>query len=84
MPPLNMTKTWEFKPSPNVKVGSLLTGGDTFGTVFENDLFDTHCIMVHPKGKGRVTYIAAPGMYSLNDKILELEHDGKKTEYTMI
>lgn len=40
--------------------------------------------MVHPRAKGRVTYIAPPGNYSLNDKILELELDGKKTTYTMV
>ena len=40
--------------------------------------------MVHPKAKGRVTYIANQGHYNLNDTILELEHDGKKTKHTMV
>jgi V-type H+-transporting ATPase subunit A len=66
VPPLNLSKTWEFKPNPSVKVGSLLGAGDIYGTVFENDLFDTHCLMVHPRAKGRVTYIAPPANYTIN------------------
>lgn len=40
--------------------------------------------MVHPRAKGRVTYIAPPGNYNLTDKILSLELDGKTTDYTMV
>jgi len=61
----------------------MLVGGDIIGEVYENELFDSHKIMVHPKAKGRVTYIAPPGNYSLNDKVLTLELEGKTYDYTM-
>jgi V-type H+-transporting ATPase subunit A len=67
-----------------IKVGSLLSGGDIFGSVFENDLYDNHSLMVHPRAKGRVTYIAPNGNYNLTDKILSLELDGKNYDYTMV
>merc|ERR1719291_1209528 len=39
--------------------------------------------MLPPKARGTVTYIAPPGNYTVNDKILETEFDGQKTEYTL-
>jgi vacuolar-type H+-ATPase catalytic subunit A/Vma1 len=61
----------------------MLTAGDIYGTVFENNLFSEHKIMVPPRAKGRVTRIAERGNYTIDDKILTLEYDGKTTEYTM-
>lgn len=60
-----------------MKIGTLVTGGDIIGTVFENNLFDEHRILVPPKAKGRITYIAEDDNYTIVDKILELEYDGK-------
>ena len=81
---LNLSKLLDFKLEKNIKLGSLLSGGDIFGTVFENDLYDNHCLMVAPRAKGRVTYVAPSGNYNLTDKILSLELDGKITDYTMV
>ena len=39
--------------------------------------------MLPPKARGTVTYIAPPGNYTVNDKILETEFDGEKSEYTL-
>lgn len=39
--------------------------------------------MVPPKGKGRVTYIAPEGNYTIDEKILELEFEGKTYTYSM-
>lgn len=61
----------------------MLTSGDIYGIVFENNLFNEHKIMVPPKSKGRVTYIAPRGNYTIEDVILTLEYDNKKTDYTM-
>jgi vacuolar-type H+-ATPase catalytic subunit A/Vma1 len=55
----------------------MLTSGDIYGIVFENNLFNEHKIMVPPKAKGRVTRIAEKGNYTIDDKILTLEYDGK-------
>jgi V-type H+-transporting ATPase subunit A len=44
-----MNRDWEFHPSPKVKVGSMVGGGDIYGQVFENNLFDEHKIMLPPR-----------------------------------
>ena len=40
--------------------------------------------MMHPKGRGVITYIAPEGDYTLEDIILESEFQGVKTEHTMV
>ena len=71
--PLDSVKQWNFHPDPKIKVGSMVTGGDIYGRVFENNLFDEHRIMVPPRAKGRVTFIAPEGNYTIRDTVLELE-----------
>jgi V-type H+-transporting ATPase subunit A len=60
-----------------------MTGGDMYGVVQENTLIK-HKIMLPPKARGTVTYIAPPGNYTVRDKVLETEFDGHKTEYTLM
>lgn len=55
----------------------MLTSGDIFATVYENGLFPEHKIMVPPKAKGRVVKVAVAGDYTINDKVITLEYDGK-------
>ncbi|KAL4498527.1 hypothetical protein ABPG72_019645 [Tetrahymena utriculariae] len=83
VPILDGSKLWHFIPRADIKVGSKLTGGDIFGHCHENNLFSKHNIMLPPKGKGHVTYIAPEGSYNIHEKVLELEIDGKKTSYRM-
>lgn len=80
---LDRKKLWDFVPEDKVKIGSILGGGDILGSCFENNLFDEHKILLPPKAKGRVTWVAPNGEYTIKDKIIELEFDGKKYEYTM-
>jgi len=61
---LDRKKLWQFEPT-NLKVGQQCTGGDIFGTVYENILIN-HKIMLPPKAMGRVTWIAPPGNYTLD------------------
>lgn len=81
MPALDGSKLWFFIPT--VKVGATLVGGDIYGHCKENNLFTKHNIMIPPKGKGKVTFIAPEGNYNIHEKIIELEYDGKKTNYNM-
>jgi len=60
VPSLDPKKLWEFKPS-QLKVGDILSQGDIFGQVYENSLFSEHNILVPPRCKGRITYIAPAG-----------------------
>lgn len=82
-PALTRSKQWDFQPIPGVKVGSHITGGDKFGTVFENTLI-TQSIMLPPKARGTVTYLAPQGNYTVEDTVLEVEFDGKTHKYTMM
>ncbi|KAG9511029.1 V-type proton ATPase catalytic subunit A, partial [Fragariocoptes setiger] len=82
LPALNRKSTWEFKPE-NVRVNSHVTGGDVYGYVQENTLIK-HKIMLPPRAKGTVTFIAEPGNYDLDDVVLETEFDGEKSKYTML
>lgn len=42
-----------------------MTGGDEYGSVFENSLV-THKILLPPKARGTVTYVAEEGSYDVN------------------
>ncbi|EMR10227.1 V-type ATPase, A subunit [Pneumocystis murina B123] len=69
--------------SCNFKVGDHITGGDIFGSVYENSFLSEHKILLPPKAKGTILYIAEDGSYSIDEKIIEVEFDGKTTSYCM-
>lgn len=83
MPALDRKKTYEFQPSPNVKPGDIVSGGDVYGVVFENFLFKVHKCMVPPKEQGRIVWLAPAGNYRVVDKLLTLEMAGKQTDIYM-
>ncbi|CAF3758873.1 unnamed protein product [Rotaria sp. Silwood1] len=82
-PSLNRSTLWHFTPENRIQIGSHITGGDIFGTVPEEQMIQ-HRLMLHPKVKGTVTYIALEGNYTLEDVILETEFNGEKREHTML
>ncbi|XP_023244645.1 V-type proton ATPase catalytic subunit A-like [Centruroides sculpturatus] len=82
IPALSKVAKWDFMPT-NVRVGSHITGGDIYGIVQENTLIK-HKIMLPPKSKGKVTYVAEAGSYDVTDVVLETEFDGEKSQYTML
>lgn len=82
VPALSRTHSWDFQPV-NIKVGSHITGGDLYGIVAENTLVK-HRLIVNPRAKGTVRYVAPPGNYSVEDVILETEFDGAVTKHTML
>jgi V-type H+-transporting ATPase subunit A len=81
-PALDRVKKWDFKPTK--KVGDMITGGDIWGIVFENSLLDEHKILLPPRVRGTITKIAEAGSYTVDEKILEIEFDGKKSEHGMM
>ncbi|KAM9368278.1 V-type proton ATPase catalytic subunit A-like [Phaethornis superciliosus] len=83
VPALPRHLTWDFVPSKDIRVGSHVTGGDIYGTVTENSLIQ-HRIMVPPRSRGTVTYIAPPGHYSVTDVVLELEFQGQREPLPML
>lgn len=83
LPCLDRKKEWELKMNSSLKVGNLITGGDVLGECFENDLFTEHRILLPPTAKGKVTWVAPTGNYNIRDKIVEVEFNDKKYEYSM-
>lgn len=79
---LDRHRRYKFKPL-NYKVGDDVTGGDIIGEVFENTLISPK-IMIPPKAQGKLTKVAPPGEYSIEDTIFELEFGHEKTTYNMI
>lgn len=55
----------------------MVSAGDIFGTVYENGLFPEHKIMIPPRAKGRIVKFAPAGEYTIIDKVITLELDGK-------
>ncbi|CAG2059267.1 unnamed protein product [Timema podura] len=82
VPALSRTIQWEFSPL-NVKVGNHITGGDVYALVHENTLIK-HKMLLPPRAKGTVTYIAPPGNYTVDDIVLETEFDGDRSKFTML
>lgn len=82
-PALSRSKNWEFHPDPAVKIGSHITGGDVFGMVHENVIIN-HKIILPPRARGTVTYMAPVGNYTVDEPVLEVEFDGEKKKYTMM
>ncbi|KAI5461389.1 ATP synthase alpha/beta family, nucleotide-binding domain-containing protein [Mariannaea sp. PMI_226] len=82
VPALDRNKKWKFTPTK--KVGDHVAGGDVWGHVFENSFISVHKILLPPRARGTITKIAGEGEYTVTDKILEVEFDGKKTEFPMM
>ncbi|EJD53438.1 V-type ATPase [Auricularia subglabra TFB-10046 SS5] len=80
---LDRSIKWDFTPA-TYKVGDHVSGGDIFGTVWENSLIDKHKIMLNPRALGTITHIAEKGSYTVEDVVLETEFQGKKTQHTMM
>jgi len=55
---------WDFKPA-SFQVGDHISGGDIFGSVYENSLVDNHKILLPPRAMGTITHIAEKGSYSI-------------------
>lgn len=82
-PALNREIKWDFTPG-KLKIGDHITGGDIFGGVFENSLLTDHKILLPPRARGTIKYIAEKGSYTVDEKMLEVEFDGKTSEYSMM
>ncbi|XP_005293802.2 V-type proton ATPase catalytic subunit A-like [Chrysemys picta bellii] len=83
IPALSQDVKWDFAPSQSIRVGSHVTGGDIYALVAENSLIK-HKIMVPPRSRGTVTYVAPPGHYDISDVVLELDFEGVAERLTML
>jgi len=80
---LDRNKEWTYNPDKSIKVGDHITGGYVFGSVFENNLFTNHKLMVPPKARGTVKWIEGSGDYNVERPLITLEYEGVETSYNM-
>lgn len=62
----------------NFKEGDIISGGDIFGYVYENDLIPKHYIMCPPQFYGEVVEVYGRGTdghesYTVNDTVLKIK-----------
>lgn len=84
VPSLSRTIDYEFNPINTLKVGDHITGGDIFGTTFENSLVSDHKILLPPRARGTVVSIAEKGNYKVDETVLEVEYEGTVHKYSMM
>jgi vacuolar-type H+-ATPase catalytic subunit A/Vma1 len=65
-----------------LQVGSKISAGDVYATVFENSLMD-HKILLPPNVRGTVSYIAPAGEYNIEEEVIEIDFLGERTKYCM-
>uniref|UniRef100_A0A7S1EQI8 H(+)-transporting two-sector ATPase n=1 Tax=Timspurckia oligopyrenoides TaxID=708627 RepID=A0A7S1EQI8_9RHOD len=81
--PLDRSLRWEFRPDANLKIGDVVSGGDIFGSVEETHLIN-HRIMLPPNQRGRVSFVAPAGDYTIDEKVVEIEFNGVAREFSMV
>lgn len=82
-PALSRTVKYEFTPA-KLQPGDHITGGDIFGTAFENSLLSDHKILLPPRARGTIVSIAPAGSYTVDEPLLEVEFEGVVTKYSMM
>ncbi|AOA61853.1 V-type proton ATPase subunit A of the V1 peripheral membrane domain [Komagataella phaffii CBS 7435] len=82
-PALSREVSFDFNPG-KLQVGDHISGGDIFGSIFENSLLSDHKILLPPRARGTITSIAEAGSYHVDDKILDVEFEGKTYSYSMM
>jgi V/A-type H+-transporting ATPase subunit A len=67
--PLYRKQKWAF--TPHVEVDDVVQGGTLLGVVSETPLIE-HRVMVPPETSGRLTWVAPPGEYTIEEPIARL------------
>ncbi|KAJ6016479.1 H(+)-transporting V1 sector ATPase subunit A [Penicillium herquei] len=82
-PAPNREKTSDFKPG-TFNIGDHITGGDIWGSMFENNWLDEHKIIHPPRARGRITRIAEAGSHTVIENLFTIEFEWNETEYSMM
>ncbi|KMY89994.1 V-type proton ATPase catalytic subunit A [Drosophila simulans] len=82
-PSLPRNIAYEFTPG-KLKIDALITGGDIYGSVFENSMMHDHRLILPPRCKGRIRWLAPPGNYCVDEVIVETEFNDEVTKHTML
>ena len=79
--PISREKKWKY--TPEAKVGDEVKGGMILGVAMETDTFE-HRVMVHPDDAGTITWVAAPGEYTVTEPIARLKTGKEEKELIML
>jgi V/A-type H+-transporting ATPase subunit A len=79
--PISREKRWKYEPQ--VQVGDEVKGGMILGIAMETETFE-HRVMVHPDDKGTITWVAAPGEYTVTEPIAKLKVGKEEKDLTML
>ncbi|XP_016838670.1 V-type proton ATPase catalytic subunit A-like [Nasonia vitripennis] len=82
LPAISRTTLWEFHPM-KLRKGTCLTGGDVVGHVYENRLI-RHKVMLAPNCRGKLTYLAPLGCYTVDEIILQTDFDENLSDHSML
>ncbi len=83
IPSLDPSKQWQYTPVSGLREGMAVSGGDIFGTVYENEIMTSHKIMVPPNIYGKVKKVYGMGgdkkdSYNVEETVLEVENETTK------
>jgi len=73
IPALADNKKWYFEPDPNTHIGTILSGGQSLGSVAETEIIKHH-ILVPPDKQGELLWLAEPGSYTLKEPIARIKN----------
>jgi len=73
IPNLSRESRWRYKANRELRVGDKISGGDIIGTVYENEIFSNHRILVPPNVSGTVTSITPDGEYTIEEVLAIVE-----------
>src|SRR5271157_2390358 len=79
--PLYRKDRWSF--TPQLKIGVKLLGGEILGTVPETAVVE-HRVMVPPNVSGELTWIAAPGEYTIEEPIARVRTEKGEQDLAML
>jgi len=79
--PISREKRWKYES--RINVGDEVKGGMILGIAMETETFE-HRVMVHPDDKGTITWVAAPGEYTVTEPIARLKVGKEEKELTML
>jgi V-type H+-transporting ATPase subunit A len=76
---LNTSKQWQFTPG-SFREGSQISGGDIFGTVWENEIITHHKIMCPPNIYGEVVKVYGGGsdgkdLFHVDEPVMEIYNE---------
>lgn len=72
VPILDRKKQWKYTLC-DIKVGSMVSGGDVIGVVYENEIIREHKIMIPPGIKGKILKVTPSGTYTVEEVLATVE-----------